>query len=204
MRKQNYQLSTFNFQLFILFIFILFNSCQQKPFNFKQLEMREGVFYYKKTNNIFSGKTIGYFDDSTKKIEGEIVNGLQQGTWRQWFENGQIREICNYKNGKRNGIFVNWCTCGPKLQEINYKDDIPNGISIHYLDGKKISQEYYFNGKLQGEITVWYDNGNLRKQGSYKDNKMDSLWKFWNSNSQLIKEQYFRNDSLIWEKTEEN
>ncbi len=30
-----------------------------------------------------------------------IINGLQEGEYKEYHKNGQLKEICNYQNGKR-------------------------------------------------------------------------------------------------------
>ena len=95
-----------------------------------ELVERDGLYYQKFSDVPYSGAveeeyTFGGFR------EGRIENGLKEGPWIQWYdngqiwtkwmyhqgtieyferrhENGQLEEVCEYQNGKMHGLFTRY------------------------------------------------------------------------------------------------
>ena len=59
---------------------------------------RDGKYYLKFTENPFSGKVEG-------RVQGTLKDGLWNGKYTKYHENGQLEKKGNYKNGKREGLW---------------------------------------------------------------------------------------------------
>ena len=71
-------------------------------------------------------KNISYHHKEQIKLREEYyeIDGKKEGVYKSYYDNGQLKEICNYIDGKRNGKY--------KLYHYNgYLDVICN-----YIDGK--------------------------------------------------------------------
>jgi len=188
-----------NYLIQKLIISLLIVSCKQQIVNYDSLVQKKGLYYYKSDTKPFYGACVGFYADSTKKVEGKLIEGLEEGEWRYWYNTNLIKEIANYKAGKLNGLRTGWCDCGPKTYEINYKNDLPHGLSIHYNSGKKSSEEFYVEGKLHGKAIEWHENGQKKVAGNYVDNEMDGLWIYSDYKGTKVKERLFEKGKLIRE-----
>jgi len=112
----------------ILFVIVLLAivGCAAKKVNFDQLQDRNGLYYLANSDKTFSGEVVAYtngrvefegdlkdglregtwvyyYPSGQKKMEGMYTYGLKEGTWTYWKENGQQDVIEIYKMGKRLG-----------------------------------------------------------------------------------------------------
>ena len=63
-----------------------------------------------------------FYVDGTVKETGFFKNGVPEGKWQTFDENGQKTAELNYKNGKRHGEFRIWDMYTHTYTEINYAD----------------------------------------------------------------------------------
>ena len=75
-----------------------------------------------------------YSSDSILSEEGLFLNDLEDGLWVKYHDNGQVREIVQYKAGKLDGIRLS----------LNKK-------------GKLNEQEFFLNGKYHGMQLYFHD-----------------------------------------------
>ena len=91
------------------------------------------------------------FGIETYQKGGIYRNGIEEGLWISWYENGQKWEEGNYRNGEEEGLWLYWYDNGQKADEGNYQNGEKEGLWISwYLSGQKISEGNYRNGKLIG------------------------------------------------------
>ena len=96
------------------------------------------------------------------ELERNYKDGKLDGLFKEWYENGQLKEEGNYKDGERDGLQRHWYENGQLKYEGNFKD-----------------------GKGDGLEKLWYENGQLRYEGNIKDGELDGLFKEWYENGQL-------------------
>ena len=90
--------------IFAVCIIILFQACNHKSID----------------NNTKSKKT-----ESTKINEVDI-NGLKNGEWVSYFQNGKIQSICHFKDGIPHGPIIVYNEKGDEL----YRGNFDNGSKI--------------------------------------------------------------------------
>ena len=73
-------------------------SCAQEKTNVEDLELR-GIQYFTKDNQPFSGSVYRLYDNGNVKNQGTIKNGFGQGTFEQFYEDGEL---------KMKGILKDW------------------------------------------------------------------------------------------------
>ena len=90
--------------------------------------VRDGLAYDRNTNQPFTGKQVGYY------------------------ENGQPAEEINFKDGNWHGPYITWHENGHKAMEENYNQNVPTGLQIYrYENGQKEREENYDEqGALDG------------------------------------------------------
>jgi len=111
--------------------------------------------YYTKTlsntetylNGKKHGRSVSYY--STGKISEELdwKNGVHEGIWRQFFENGVLKLSTAFVNGKRTGEFI-----------LNYPDNRPEWKG-NYLDDKREGIWSHFDGTGKNDTNIEYKNG---------------------------------------------
>lgn len=86
------------------------------------------------------GLNTDYYNNGKEKMKGNIKNGLRDGLWQAWYENGNL-----------------W-------SEAEYLKGINHGKSVTYFENGKIRYEGKFdNGKKVGEWKYYDEAGNLVK-----------------------------------------
>ena len=108
--------------------------------------------------------------------KGELIKGIQQGTWIDYFTNGRKQEEVNYKDGILHGMTTWWSKTGQKLGEINFE-----------------------NGKYAGESLGWFPNGQAREKMYYKDGELDGTATWWQLDGKKWIEAVFKNGKRIGE-----
>src|SRR5690606_17599989 len=71
------------------------------------VKLKDKEFYIDREGRI-QKDFIKYFYSNVDLIEatGQYdQNGERTGVWKEYYKNGQLKEVCSYINGKKNGIF---------------------------------------------------------------------------------------------------
>ena len=92
------------------------------------------------------------YSNGQPKIDGQHVNGKDEGVWTWFYQNGKKQMQGEFLHGKRNSIWTIWDTSGNKLSESNYEND-----------------------KLNGKFTRWYSNGKVESEGVYADDNLSNV-----------------------------
>ena len=167
--------------LTILFISLL--SSPSWSVSLYNLVEREDLFYQKFSNIPFTGETTG-------DIQGSIKNGMFEGAWVYYHDNGQLQAKVNYKNGKREGAIVVYFKSGQLRNKGTFKNGKREGPWVHYHDNGRLgSKGNYKNDKSEGAWVSYYENGQLKSKGNYKIDGIYSgyygAWVFYNKDGTL-------------------
>tara|TARA_B100000427_G_scaffold266961_1_gene232541 strand:- start:2849 stop:3454 length:606 start_codon:yes stop_codon:yes gene_type:complete len=189
---------------------------------------RNDVYYTKDTNQPYSGPVFAlYPDDEFFLLEYEVTlkDGKLHGSYKTYFENGQIEREGIFKNGVQDGPFKIYNEYGQieekgtmksdkiygyhkiyyyeynydkPSEEITYENGIENGPYKRYHYNGQLEVEGTFNnGNQDGPWKFYYDNGQLEYEETYKDGIQDGLWKFYDENGQLEYEETYKYGDLI-------
>ena len=134
-----------NTLLTILFISLLSSPSWSETLG--DLVERDGLYYQKFTDVPFTGKITG------GSPQGSIKNGVKEGLWVQYWENGQFSVKVNYKNGKLKGALVGYWDNGQLRERGNYKD-----------------------GKQESAWVGYMENGELWYKGNFRNGKQEGAW----------------------------
>lgn len=112
-----------SFLLAIPIIFII--SCSKEPekveVNIDEIVEKNGQFYAKDTNELFTGITTVYFQNGSLKYKDTYINGMI-AYLNEYYENGQIKSKYSYKDGNLNGFYIELYNNG-QLQSFGIKKD---------------------------------------------------------------------------------
>lgn len=111
------------------------------------------------------------------KSIGKYVNGIKVGEWKFFFENGKMFETGKYDNrGREQGKWMWYYSDGNVRRESNFYNGLEDGNFVEYNDsGAVITKGQYLEGLKEG--TWVYTLNNYRSIGKYTDDMQDSLWK---------------------------
>ncbi|MBN1339747.1 MAG: hypothetical protein JXA03_10515 [Bacteroidales bacterium] len=107
--------------------------------------------------------------------KGEFHEGLKQGKWKTWYENGNLRQVSNWKTGLPDGRWVTFDEKGLTQSEKNFSAGKLDGPSIEYENGVAISKTNYRQGR---EIDNKKDDSEGKKddkEQKSKDKKKDKV-----------------------------
>jgi antitoxin component YwqK of YwqJK toxin-antitoxin module len=101
-----------------------------------------------------------YYDNEKTKLHEEYfeVNGKKEGIYKQYWKNGNLKEICNYINGEMNGIYKLYYETGPLFRICNYINYKKNGIYKTYCyNGQLISEVNYVDDEIDEIVKILDD-----------------------------------------------
>ena len=124
----------------VVFVVLLFPALALgEEVTFADLVERDGLYYKKVTEVPFTGKVTGL-------QQGRFKNGVMEGPWVSYHENGQLLSEGAFKNGKYEGPWV-----------------------FYHNNGQLEMKGDFKNGDREGLWIDYYDNGQLNKKGNYKN-----------------------------------
>ena len=126
-------------------------------------------------NKPFTGFLTEYYANGKPKTWIMMKDGLANGSWQEWLENGNLRYDANWKDGKAQGLWKYFHDNGALRYEEAYIMDIPNGISRAYFNNGVLQHDFFFlQGKKQGTWSYYSESGILLKQELYENDQMIS------------------------------
>lgn len=131
------------------------------------------------------GKIIGGYSNIHK---GNRKNGL----YEEWYENGQIKERCNYENGKKHGLYEEWYENGQLKEKVNYENGKKHGLYEEWYENGQLKEKVkYYCDNLNGKHKVWNENGRLIFLANYNsEGKEHGLMQIWHDNGRRFKVNY--------------
>lgn len=153
--------------ILILFIFVFqmgFSKYIQVDYR-KTLD-KNGKVYVQKSRYPLTGMV------TYKKDREFYKNGVPEGKWLSFFEDGKIKSIENWKNGELNGKYI-----------------------LYNKNGLKSFQTYYFNGKDHGDFKLYHENGKLQIMGKFIYGKASGVWNYYNESGKLIGKKDYTKDT---------
>ncbi|MBA3705864.1 MAG: toxin-antitoxin system YwqK family antitoxin [Bacteroidetes bacterium] len=127
-----------------------------------------------------------YHSNGQLKSQGEYLNSKRIGEWVFYHPNGKVEQKGKYdKKGRTQGPWKWFYESGNILREENYRNDLQDGAMVEYSDaGKIITKGEYIDGQKEGAWSL--ELADYREEGSYKADKRDGEWKhFYTDNGKL-------------------
>lgn len=104
-----------------------------------------------------NGEVINYYDNGTIQSYGSMKDGLPQGVWRYYDPAGKLNKYGNYVLGKRNGRWLSGDLSKTKYlgdiclnpnmpdleEELRYRENFLDIQVINYKMGRELQKEYY-------------------------------------------------------------
>ncbi len=102
----------------------------------------------------------------------QAKSDLYNGTYKEYYPNGVLRSIKEFKDGKNEGI-----------------------SREYYSNGRLAFVQTVRNGKINGPVKAYYENGRLKGEVHYVDNLEEGVLKEYYDNGKVMEEvSYIRGD----------
>ncbi len=72
---------------------------------------------------LLHGDYMELYPNKALKQKGKYKNGIKEGVWETWYQNGDRASVITWKNGLKNGKVEYYSTDG-KIQRITYENEI--------------------------------------------------------------------------------
>ncbi|MBN2273197.1 MAG: hypothetical protein JXK95_02600 [Bacteroidales bacterium] len=130
-------------------------------------------------------------DKGIKTGEGILTKeGMKEGEWKYYYENGFVRAEGKYNNNHETGQWKYFSNDGKLIQTGVYKSGKFDGRWTWYYDNGSLKrEEEYYNGKEEGIYTEYDTIGNIIASGNYFDGEREGEW-FYKVNDYIEKGKY--------------
>ncbi len=157
--------------LLILFsaVLLLIISCgkEKEEIPETKLELREdGLIYEKGSDTPYTGSERARIQG--KIIEYDVVDGVKQGKFKLYYEDGTLEMEGQLENNNNVG---KW--------------------KYYYPDGKLESEGFFVDNKPEGRWVWYYPSGKIKEEGSYTKGIRVGWWKQYDETGGVIEEKNF-------------
>lgn len=124
-----------------------------------------------------------FYPEGELKSLGQYINSKRIGEWVFYHPNGKVEQKGSYdKKGKAQGVWKWFYDTGNLLREENYTNNLLDGIMTEYSDsGKVITKGEFIDGQKEGPWVMELQG--YREEGSYKAGSRDGEWKHFFTDS---------------------
>lgn len=194
---------------FILFFII---SCNNDYVNYEELTEINGITLLKSSKIPFTGICRKYKNEKLE-FEKNYKNGILNGKFIRYYDNGNISNEVNFVNGNPTGYkqyfpdkklkaektddgknqhLTTWFENGNKNLEQNLTNNILNGKSEKWFENNQLEVSCtYKNNKHEGKFSAYYINGKKKIEGNYVNGDFDGNWKTYNEKGQIISDEKY-------------
>lgn len=142
-------------------------------------------------NGLRQGEWIGYHENGEIKYKGQFKDNEPAGEFVYYNPEGKIIAKGQYLNKKKDGEWQYFSDKdGSLILTEDYQNGALNGKAAVYIPETKVVSEVtnYVNGIKQGEYVKYYDNGALMVKANYKNDALDGNYVNYYSNG-IVKEE---------------
>ena len=120
-------------------------------------------------------------------------DGLADGEWIYFHDDGTKRRIENFRAGKRHGKTEHFSDDGSQLLELfSFQDDRLDGEVTRWFpltegqtEPQKQNHSTFVAGKRNGVATVWYEDGQIQSEVEFKNGNRHGRTRRWNKDGNL-------------------
>jgi len=148
---------------------VIFASCSSSGVVLSEKELPEEIFFLPDQIKPYTGKCVVYFNNSEiVKQEMSFKNGKLEGTLINYYCNGNIKRKGEYSNGLYNGKWEQWAEDGKKLYEVHYQNDTLCGDFLTWYSTGVLKQKgLYAENSKSGLCTEYDEAGMIIKKMNY-------------------------------------
>ncbi|GEM_PF-1816791 len=154
---------------------VLLHSCtatkkedvDAKKIVYQKTDSEANVAFY--NNKPFTGTAYTLHPNKKRFVEKSFTEGIENGSWVVWYDNGKKMKSGTMKNGVKDGTDYFYWDNGKTREKTPYKNNKKNGSAeTWHANGKRHTLREWENDVLNGKVMVWDSLGNLMEQYQYK------------------------------------
>lgn len=115
-----------------------------------------------------------YHDEEKTKLNEHCFideRGMLQGSYKRYYENGQLHVKCTYRNDRIEGLYEEYYDNKQLFVKYTYRDGEMNGPCEYYHKNGQLEVKCtYKNGEMNGPYEAHYEDGNLK--GVFSNGKL--------------------------------
>lgn len=134
------------------------------------------------------------------KFEGQINNSYITGTWKTYYESGNIKNSVNYDEGKLNGEAWFYFDSEQNIvkAEAFFEDDLMTRDYFEYYEnGTQKAKIEYYKGEADGDASFYYKNGKLKIEAEYKNNMKHGKWTYFDEKGKEVGKEKWKKGEKI-------
>lgn len=139
--------------------------------NLYYLNLQNERFYFE--DSLFTGVAYDNHPNKMIRTEGEMIDGLEEGSWKSYDVNGNASVEVNYRKGMYHGKMTTYFPTGELEEELNY-----------------------FNGELHGNYELWHSPEEIRIKGNYNFGRKQGEWKEYELTTSSVKVEVYDSDTI--------
>ncbi|MGL5796565.1 MAG: toxin-antitoxin system YwqK family antitoxin [Cetobacterium sp.] len=158
-----------------LLIFITltqFSMAKYSEIDYSKILNKDGKIFIKNNKYPYTGMV------KFQKDREFYKNGIPEGKWLSFYNNGKIKSIENWRDGELNGKYV-----------------------LYNQNGNKTFQTYYSKGKDHGLFKLYHENGKPHIMGKFNNGKAIGVWNYYNQSGKLIGRREYTLDTSHFDQT---
>ncbi|WP_026706900.1 toxin-antitoxin system YwqK family antitoxin [Flavobacterium frigidarium] len=175
----------------LAFFALAVNSCNKKQVDYTARKAKQipetytlatdMAFHFKQDTlyfdaKKFSGKQYLLYPNKDTAFVKMYLNGLLEGTQKQWYPSGVLAEERLYVSNKKEGEHKGWWDNGkPKYTYQFFNDEYQGEVQEWYFSGKLFKRFHYDKGQEEGSERLWYEDGSVRANYVIKKGKKYGL-----------------------------
>lgn len=158
--------------------------------SFEILEKRNEFWINSDTQKYANGKVTLRDSAGDLIVEQEFAKGLPNGNFKSYYEGGKnLMSKGKYIKGEKEGTWIEYYENSNKKEVKKYKNGKLTGDIEAYYENKKLSVKGQFeNGKREGKWVFYYENGEKKQEGRYEKGNKIKKWRYYNTNGKLREE----------------
>lgn len=141
---------------------------------------------------------IDRYENGDIKEECQFKNGQKNGICRGYFPDGSLEYIVKFKNDTLNGESLFFHKNGYLHWKVNFDMGVKNGNIKYYDERGKVFQESNFeNNQLHGISLNYYPSGKLKSKMTYMNGMLDGDFFSYYEEGRVSAEAFYEDDQLI-------
>ncbi|MFC1856999.1 choice-of-anchor D domain-containing protein [Thermodesulfobacteriota bacterium] len=91
----------------------------------------------------------------------EYIDGILNGEYSEWYQNGQLREHGPYKDGEKHGLWKEWHDNGQKKYQGQFKHGEKTGTHMSWWDDGTLEYQWTYYGTYHTfkDYRIWHEFG---------------------------------------------
>ncbi|MBD1363815.1 hypothetical protein IDJ77_08325 [Mucilaginibacter sp. ZT4R22] len=98
------------------------------------------------SGKLLNGEYAVFFPGGSLKEQGGFKNGLTDGVWKSWTDQGLLISFITWAKGRKWGAFTTYDAAGKIVQQGNYINNLLDGELRNYISADSVQYLYYRNG----------------------------------------------------------